>query len=122
MVGTTSGGTPTAGVTSSFGSYVYASGGSLNGSASVSSPVNGATPGGNGVGGDLNFWGSAGQASIQTQGGMGGAAPMGGMQNSGSTGNNGLFPGGGAAGAGTGGGNVGFSGGNGAGGLVVVRW
>ena len=122
--GTTGGGVPSAGGISSFGNYVSATGGSLNGGASVSSPVNGAVPGGNGVGGDVNCWGSAGQASIQTQGGMGGAAPMGGAQNSGTTGNNGLFPGGGAAGAGVGGpgGNTGFNGGSGAGGLVVVRW
>jgi hypothetical protein len=57
------------------------------------------------------------------QGGMGGAAPLGGTQNSGTTGNPGIFPGGGAAGAGTGANsNTAFDGAPGASGLVIVRW
>jgi hypothetical protein len=111
------------GGTSSFGPFVNATGGSLNYLATTSAPENGATPPGIGVGGDVNFAGSAGQAGILNQGGMGGAAPIGGAQNSGSTGNTGSFPGGGAAGAGTGAaGNTAFNGAAGGGGLVVVRW
>lgn len=110
------------GGTSSFGS-VSASGGTLNHLASTTSPQNGATPAGSGSGGDVNLTGSAGQAAVLTQGGMGGAAPMGGSQNSGTTGVAGVFPGGGASGAGTGSdGNTPYIGAGGASGLVVVRW
>lgn len=123
VAGTTGGTAAGAGGTSSFGQLVSATGGSLNFLATPSAPGNGATPPGVGVGGDVNFTGSAGQAGISNQGGMGGASPIGGTQNSGSTGNAGIFPGGGAAGAGTGAtGNIGFNGGAGSGGLVVVRW
>jgi hypothetical protein len=100
--GTTSGTPAGSGGTSSFGQLVSATGGSLNYQATTSLPGNGATPPGIGIGGDVNFSGSAGQGGISNQGGMGGAAPMGGTQNSGSTGNTGTFPGGGASGAGTG--------------------
>ena len=121
--GTTAGSGATAGGTSGFGSYVSATGGSLNGLATVPSPVNGATPGGIGVGGDVNISGSSGQAGILNQGGLGGAAPMGGAQNSGTTGVAGNFPGGGAAGAGTGANSATpYNGAAGASGLVVVRW
>ena len=121
--GTTGGAAAGAGGTSNFGQFVSASGGSLNYLATTSAPGNGATPPGIGVGGDVNFAGSAGQAGIFNQGGMGGASPIGGAQNSGTTGNTGSFPGGGAAGAGTGGsGNTAFNGAAGGGGLVVVRW
>jgi hypothetical protein len=121
--GTTTGGAATGGGASSFGSFVSATGGSLNYLATTSAPQNGATPSGTGVGGDVNFAGSAGQAGLSNQGGIGGASPIGGAQNSGTTGNVGSFPGGGAAGAGTGAtGNTGFNGAAGAGGLVVVRW
>jgi hypothetical protein len=121
--GTTSGSPATAGGTSSFGSYVSATGGTLNYLASVSGPQNGATPAGTGIGGDINLVGSAGQAAVLNQGGMGGAAPMGGAQNSGTTGVAGTFPGGGAAGAGTGANsNTAYDGAPGASGLVVVRW
>jgi hypothetical protein len=123
IAGTTAGAAAGPGGTSSFGQLVSATGGSLNNLANSSAPGNGATPPGVGVGGDVNFTGSAGQAGILNQGGMGGASPIGGTQNSGSTGNAGIFPGGGAAGAGTGSsGNAGFNGGAGAGGMVVVRW
>ncbi len=44
--GTTGGVAPTGGGTSSFGAYVSATGGSLNGLANASYPLNGATPGG----------------------------------------------------------------------------
>jgi hypothetical protein len=111
------------GGTSSFGLFVNATGGSLNRMATTAAPENGATPPGVGVGGDVNFTGSAGQAGVFNQGGLGGASPMGGTQNSGAAGNAGTFPGGGAAGAGTGGaGNTAFDGAAGGGGLVVVRW
>lgn len=117
------GSAPTAGGTSSFGTFVSAVGGSLNYLATNASPQNGATPPGIGVGGDVNLSGSTGQAGSGSQGGMGGAAPMGGTQNSGTTGVNGLFPGGGASGAGTGAtGSTPYAGAAGAGGFVVVRW
>lgn len=123
MAGSTNGIAAGPGGTSSFGQLVNATGGSLNYLATTSAPENGATPPGVGVGGDVNFTGSAGQAGILNQGGMGGGAPMGGTQNSGTTGNVGNFPGGGAAGAGTGAsGNTALNGAGGAGGLVVVRW
>jgi hypothetical protein len=122
-VGIGGGASPTAGGTSNFGSFVSATGGSLNYLATVVSPQNGATPPGVGVGGDVNLSGSAGQAGSGNQGGMGGAGPMGGTQNSGTTGINGLFPGGGASGAGTGAnGSTPYAGAAGAGGLIVVRW
>jgi hypothetical protein len=123
--GTTAGASAGSGGASSFGAFVSATGGSLNYLASQSAPQNGATPAGVGIGGDVNFTGSAGQAGAASlaQGGLGGAAPMGGAQNSGTTGNVGTFPGGGAAGAGTGAtGNTAFNGASGGGGLVVVRW
>ncbi len=100
--GNTSGGSPSAGGTSSFGTFVSATGGSLNVFATMQDPRNGATPGGFGVGGDVNLTGSAGQGAILNQGGLGGGAPMSGGQNSGTTGVPGTFPGGGASGAGTG--------------------
>jgi hypothetical protein len=112
-----------AGGASSFGQFASATGGGLNYLANISAPENGATPPGVGVGGDVNFTGSAGSAGLLNQGGMGGAPPMGGGQNSGGIGNSGTFPGGGAGGAGTGLiGNTAFNGGAGGGGLVVVRW
>jgi len=121
--GTVGGGVATSGGTSSFGPYVSATGGSLNYLATAASPQNGATPAGIGIGGDVNLIGSAGQAAVLNQGGMGGGAPMGGSQNSGTTGVAGVFPGGGAAGAGTGSnGNTPYYGAAGALGLVVVRW
>lgn len=121
--GTTTGVAGGPGGTSSFGQTVSATGGSLNYLATIAAPENGATPPGIGIGGDVNFAGSAGQAGILNQGGMGGAAPIGGAQNSGTSGNAGSFPGGGAAGAGTGSsGNTAFNGATGGGGLVVVRW
>src|SRR6201999_630068 len=66
--GNTLGAPAAAGGTSSFGQYVSATGGSLNYLASPSSPGNGATPPGIGVGGDVNFTGSEGQAGILNQG------------------------------------------------------
>jgi hypothetical protein len=122
--GGTTGGVPAGpGGTSTFGQFVNATGGSLNYLASIAAPENGSTPPGIGVGGDVNFVGSAGQAGLFNQGGLGGASPIGGSQNSGTSGNVGSFPGGGAAGAGTGAtGNAAFNGAAGGGGLVVVRW
>jgi hypothetical protein len=123
--GTTGGVAAGPGGSTSFGLFVSVTGGSLNYLATTSAPENGATPPGIGVGGDVNFAGSAGQAgiSVANQGGMGGASPIGGAQNSGTTGNTGNFPGGGAAGAGTGAtGTTAFNGAAGGGGLAVVRW
>jgi hypothetical protein len=121
--GNTSGGWASGGGTSSFGTYVSATGGSLNPLASPGSPQNGATPSGVGVGGDVSIGGSAGQAGVLNQGGLGGAAPMSGVQNSGSWGLPGVFPGGGASGAGTGANSATpYNGATGANGLVVVRW
>ncbi len=121
--GNTSGVSPSAGGTSSFGTSVSATGGSLNALASVGNPQNGATPAGTGVAGDVNFIGSAGQAGTLNQGGLGGAAPIGGCQNSGTWGLQGAFPGGGASGAGTGANSATpYNGAPGSAGLVVVRW
>jgi hypothetical protein len=121
--GTTAGALPGAGGTSSFGTYVSATGGSLNLTATVASPQTGNTPGGIGIGGDVNMMGSSGQSAFMSAAGIGGAAPLGGMQTSGSVGVAGVFPGGGAGGAGTGAnGATPFDGAAGAPGLVVVRW
>jgi hypothetical protein len=121
--GTTAGSPAGPGGTSSFGQFVSATGGSLNYLATVGSPVLGATPGGTGINGDLNLSGSAGQDGILNIGGMGGGAPMGGSQNSGTTGVAGTSPGGGAAGAGTGANSATpYAGAAGASGLVIVRW
>lgn len=121
--GRLTGQTPGAGGTSSFGTFVSATGGSLNYLANLSSPQFGATPPGVGINGDVNFTGSAGQAAILNQGGMGGGAPMNGGQNSGTTGVAGTTPGGGAAGAGTGANSsTQYDGAAGGAGLIVVRW
>jgi len=121
--GVVGGNHPTAGGTSSFGAYVSATGGSLNYLANASAPQHGGTPAGVGVGGDVNLTGSAGGGAILNHGGLGGAAPMGGAQNSGTTGVPGVFPGGGASGAGTGADSqTPYNGAAGASGLVVVRW
>ena len=119
----TTGAPASAGASSSFGSYVSATGGALNAQAGVGSPGNGGTPGGIGVGGDVNSSGSSGGTGFGNTGGLGGGAPLGGAQNSGTSGVNGTFPGGGAAGAGTGAsGTTSYSGAQGANGFVVVRW
>jgi hypothetical protein len=121
--GSTAGLSPSAGTASSFGNFVSATGGSLNYLATTANPGNGATPPGCGIGGDVNLSGSAGQVGFLNQGGMGAAAPMGGSQNSGTTGVPGLPPGGGAAGAGTGANSsTPYNGAPGASGMVVVRW
>ena len=112
---------PGAGGTSSFGPYVSATGGGLNGLALVAAPQNGAYPPGVGVGGDVNINGSAGQNAIGAQGGYGGGAPMSGAQSSGTFGLPGNFPGGGASGPGNPGGTP-YVGAAGAYGFVVVRW
>ncbi len=64
VTGTTGGVGAGPGGTSTFGLFVSATGGSLNPQATTSAPENGATPPGIGVGGDVNFTGSAGQAAM----------------------------------------------------------
>lgn len=119
----TAGGTSVVSDLSSGAVYLTATGGSLNPSATASNPQNGATPAGSGVGGDINLTGSSGQIAYLSVGGMGGAAPMGGMQTSGTTGNAGIVPGGGASGAGTGpNGNTAYNGAPGGSGLAIIRW
>jgi hypothetical protein len=121
--GRVSGSSAGPGGTSSFGQYVSATGGVLNYLASAASPQLGATPPGTGINGDLNLTGSAGQTATLNQGGLGGGAPMGGSQNSGTTGVPGTTPGGGAAGAGTGANSATpYDGAAGGGGIVLVRW
>lgn len=121
--GLVSGAPPTAGGTSSFGSHVSATGGALNYLATVASPQHGATPPGTGIGGDVNLPGSAGQVGSNGNGGLGGGSPMGGHQNSGTTGVAGLFPGGGASGPGCGAdGQTRYDGAAGAAGFAVIRW
>jgi hypothetical protein len=121
--GTVSGALPSSGGSSSFGTFVSAKGGQLNGLASAANPQSGATPAGIGVGGDINLTGSAGQSGVANLGGLGGSAPMGGTQNSGTSALAGVFPGGGASGAGTGAtGNSAYNGAPGASGFVIVRW
>ena len=120
--GTLAGGSATSGQASSFGTFVSATGGTVNLYATASNPQLGGGFG-SGQGGDVNLSGSAGQSGVAGVGGMGGAAPMGGMQNSGTTGNPGTSPGGGASGAGNGSsGSTAYGGGAGASGLIVVRW
>lgn len=119
--GTTTGAVPGTGGTSSFGTYVSATGASLNYLDSWSAPQNGATPPGAGIGGDVNLTGSMGQDANNGKGGLGGGAPMGGFVASGTFGLPGTFPGGGASGAGNPG-NIAYNGAAGASGLVVVRW
>jgi hypothetical protein len=121
--GTAAGAAPSAGQSSSFGPYVSATGGLLNELATMANPLNGAAKAGYGTGGDVNLTGSAGQAGVLNQGGLGGGAPMGGAKNSGTFGVPGAFPGGGAAGAGTGADSATpYDGAAGAPGFVVVRW
>lgn len=121
--GSTSGPTaPTAGGTSSFGSYVSATGGSLNPLANTGAPALGGTPSGAGTGGDVNVAGGDGSNGGGGSGGYGATGANGGGARAvaSSIGNAGYFPGGGASGAGTGSGAN--NGAAGAGGLVVVRW
>jgi len=121
--GSTSGVPAGPGGTTSFGQYMSATGGSLNYLSSPTNPQYGATPPGTGINGDLNLTGSAGQAGVLNQGGLGGGAPMSGGQNSGTTGVAGTTPGGGASGAGTGANSATpYNGASGGGGLVIVRW
>jgi hypothetical protein len=123
VAGITGGTAAGPGGTTSFGTYVSATGGSLNYLASTASPMFGATPSGTGINGDINLSGSAGQDGILNLGGMGGGAPMGGSQNSGTTGVAGSTPGGGAAGAGTGADSATpYNGASGGSGLVIIRW
>jgi hypothetical protein len=116
---------PGPGGSTSFGSYVSATGGGLNPLATLAAPWLGASVQGAGVGGDINVAGSTGGNGVNNTGGVGGAGAMGG----GATGvatsfaTAGQSPGGGASGAGTGAaGNTSQPGAVGASGLVIVRW
>jgi hypothetical protein len=116
---------PSAGTSSSFGSYVSATGGAINPLATLASPWLGASAPGIGVGGDVNMTGSMGANGVGNIGGAGGAGAMGGGVTGVATsfGSAGQSPGGGASGAGTGGsGTTPQAGAAGAPGLVIVRW
>jgi hypothetical protein len=124
LAGTTSQ-APTAGGSSSLGSYVSATGGGINPIASIASPGLGASVTGVGVGGDINVAGSTGGNGSGNAGGVGGAGAMGGGATSVATsfGVAGQSPGGGASGAGTtNSGSTPQAGAPGAPGLVIVRW
>jgi hypothetical protein len=121
----TQGQVPGAGGTSSFGSYVSASGGAPNPLATLASPWLGASRQGVGAGGDVNIAGSTGGNGTANLGGAGGAGAQGGGATFVATayGSPGQFPGGAASGAGTGqAGTTAQAGAAGAAGLVVIRW
>jgi hypothetical protein len=113
------------GGTSSFGTYVSATGGAGGGGGTVNQPTAGGS-GGAGVGGVVNEWGSYGTDSVlQAARGGDGAGPGGGRGTTGAlTGLAAGGPGGGGGGGGcdTPGGGTGAAGGNGAPGLVFVEY
>ena len=122
----TSGVAPTAGGTSSFGAYVSASGGSINGTSTLSVPSFG-NIGGVGSGGDLNLYGGDGGNGEDSgrYGGQGGDGPCSGgcITVANGAGRAGYAPGGGASGAGTGsGGTTAQNGAAGADGAVIIRY
>lgn len=112
----------TNGGSSSFGSYLSATGGSL-GTAPPGTGGGTGGVGGTGTGGSLNASGGLGGGGAVNSGnsGGGGGSPFGGAGGSGGPGPSpgGTFPGGGGAGAG--GANA-APGGSGANGLVIVEW
>jgi hypothetical protein len=116
---------PGPGGSSSFGSYVSATGGGLNPLATVANPWLGASSVGMGSLGDINIAGGSGGNGLGNIGGAGGAGAFGGsgvcVATSYALG--GQSPGGGASGSGTGlSSNTANPGGSGAPGLVMVRW
>jgi hypothetical protein len=116
---------PGSGGSSSFGSYVSATGGGINPIATLASPGLGASIAGSGFGGDINITGSNGGNAVGGMGGAGGAGALGGGVTgvAASYGSMGQVPGGGASGAGTGAnGTTPQAGASGAPGLVMVRW
>ena len=114
---------PSGGGTSSFGSYISATGGALNGLVVPTGSVDFGGIGGTPYNGDLNIIGSSGGAATATTSGMGGASAVGGSIGSGTTGLDGIFPGGGAAGAGfLSDGVTPCNGAAGAPGYCIVRW
>jgi hypothetical protein len=124
LAGTTSA-APGPGGSTSFGSYLSATGGGLNPLATVASPWLGASSVGLGSGGDINVAGSSGGNGLNNIGGSGGGGALGGGMTHVATSYaiNGQTPGGGASGSGTGPNNsTAQAGGTGAPGLVVVRW
>ncbi|MEJ0019707.1 MAG: glycine-rich domain-containing protein [Acetobacteraceae bacterium] len=124
IAGTTTGPSwPSGGGTSSFGSYISATGGALNGLVTPTGSVDFGGIGGTPYNGDLNIIGSSGGAATATTTGMGGASAVGGSIGSGTTGLDGIFPGGGAAGAGfLSDGVTPCNGAAGAPGFCIVRW
>jgi hypothetical protein len=116
---------PGPGGSTSFGSYVSATGGGLNPIATIASPGLGASAPGGGVGGDVNVSGSTGGNATGNAGGVGGGGAMGGGFTAVATSYaiTGQSPGGGASGAGTTAtGNTPEPGASGAFGLTIVRW
>jgi hypothetical protein len=116
---------PGPGSSTSFGSYVSATGGGLNPLATVANPWLGASTVGLGVGGDINVGGSSGGNGLSNIGGAGGGGALGGGMTHVATSYaiNGQAPAGGASGSGTGqNNNTAQPGGMGAPGLVIVRW
>jgi hypothetical protein len=116
---------PGPGGSSSFGTFLSATGGGLNPLATVANPWLGASSIGVGSGGDINVWGSSGGNGLGNIGGAGGGGALGGGMNYVATSYaiNGQAPGGGASGSGTGqSNNMAQPGGMGAPGLVIVRW
>jgi hypothetical protein len=119
--GTPGNGAP--GQSSSFGSYVSATGGQGGGGGSGSAtPIGG--QGGSGVGGDVNFSGSWGNDAVPPSGlGGSGGGPGAGKGGTGVIGQNApTFGVGGGGGGGGASGGVGLAGGSGGGGLVYVEY
>jgi hypothetical protein len=116
---------PGPGGSTSFGTYLSATGGGLNPLATIANPWLGASSFGVGSGGDMNVGGSSGGNGLGNIGGAGGGGALGGGMNYVATSYaiNGQAPGGGASGSGTGlNNNTAQPGGTGASGLVIVRW
>jgi hypothetical protein len=131
IAGTTAGPSwPTAGGTTSFGTYCSATGGQLNPLTTPTANLDFAGgPGGAGTGGDVNIQGSSGGLAATStrsnnQGGYGGAPAIGSSIASGAgAGLAGIAPGGGASGAGTGANAATLqTGAAGAPGMCIVRW
>ncbi|WP_411386981.1 phage tail protein [Pseudomonas sp. MPB03] len=104
------------GATSSFGTYLSATGGAGGFGNASSGYANGPGSGGLGTGGDFNTSLGAGQPSYGPYGGSGGGPGSRSTQGA-VAGNTGLGPGGGGSGA-----TFGYNGGAGAAGNVIIQW